>query len=426
MTIEITLPTFHPGQVKIYRSRTKRNAVRCGRRFGKTKMMVTLGGNGAIKGRKVGIFTPEHKQLFEPYYELLSIMQPIRAQASKNDGIIRLTTGGLIDFWHLNDNELAGRGREYDLILVDEAAFTKNSQMMRTWETAIMPTMATRPNAEVWLYSTPNGNDPENFFYKACREEGLGFTEFWAPSSDNPAVSEAFLAGERLKKSPLAFAQEYEAQFVDWSGVAFFAEDKMLLDGQPLDTPTHCDYVFAVLDTALKDGKQHDGTAVTIWAYDRFQPAHPLMLLDWDTVQIEGATLEHWLPSVFQRLEQAAQQCGARQGSAGAFIEDKASGIVLLQQAANRGWPAQPLPSTLTALGKDERALSVSGYAYQGLMKMTRGAFEKVTEFKGTSRNHFLAQVCGFRLGAKRDAQDDLLDCATYAMAIALGNSDGF
>jgi hypothetical protein len=426
MAIEITLPTFHAGQIKIYQNRTKRNSVRCGRRFGKTKMMVTLGGDASIKGRKVGIFTPEHKQLFEPYYELLSILQPIKTQASKNDGIIRVSTGGLIDFWHLNDNELAGRGREYDLVLLDEAAFTKNAQMMRTWETAIMPTMATRPNAEVWLFSTPNGNDPENFFYKACREPDLGFKEFWAPSSENPAVSEQFLAEERIKKSPLAFSQEYDAEFVDWSGVAFFAEDKMLLDGRPLDMPDRVDYVFAVIDTALKDGKQHDGTAVTIWAYSKFRPAYPLLLLDWDCVQIEGAILEHWLPTIFQRLEELAKQCGARYGSAGAYIEDKASGIVLLQQAANRGWPAQPLPGALTALGKDERALSVSGYAYQGLMKITRPAFEKTTDYKGVHRNHFLAQVCGFRLGSKRDAQDDLLDCATYSMAIALGNSDGF
>jgi hypothetical protein len=51
-----------------------------------------------------------------------------------------------------------------------------------------------------------------------------------------------------------------------------------------------------------------------------------LIILDWDIAQIEGGVLEHWLPSVFLTLEELAQLCRARLGSAGAFIEDKNSG----------------------------------------------------------------------------------------------------
>ena len=59
------------------------------------------------------------------------------------------------------------------------------------------------------------------------------------------------------------------------------------------------------------------------------------MILDWDIVQIEGALLEVWLPSVFECLEELSRRCGAR-GDPGAWIEDKSSGTILLQQALGR------------------------------------------------------------------------------------------
>lgn len=52
---------------------------------------------------------------------------------------------------------------------------------------------------------------------------------------------------------------------------------------------------------------------------------------------------------VFNRLEEVAQLCQARHGSVGAWIEDKNSGTILLQQALRRGMPAQAIDSKLTA-----------------------------------------------------------------------------
>jgi hypothetical protein len=71
---------------------------------------------------------------------------------------------------------------------------------------------------------------------------------------------------------------------------------------------------------------------------------------------------------LFQNLEALAKQCRARSGSVGVWIEDKASGSILLQQARNRGWNANVIESTLTAAGKDERAISISSYHYPGLV----------------------------------------------------------
>jgi hypothetical protein len=135
--------------------------------------------------------------------------------------------------------------------------------------------------------------------------------------------------------------------------------------------------------------------------------------------------LETWLPTVFQRLEELAQICGARYGSVGAFIEDKNSGTILLQQAARKGWPAHAIESKLTAMGKDERAISVSGYVYQGKVKYTDYAFNKITRYKRRSRNHLVDQIENFRIGDKDNRrEDDLLDTFCYGIALSLGKTD--
>ena len=105
---------------------------------------------------------------------------------------------------------------------------------------------------------------------------------------------------------PLVYAQEYLAEFVDWSGVAFFSREKLLLNGQPVPYPKVCDGVFAVIDTASKTGTDNDGTAVTYFAVNKVPGNIPLVILDWDIAQIEGAVLESWLPSVFRRVEELA------------------------------------------------------------------------------------------------------------------------
>jgi hypothetical protein len=77
----------------------------------------------------------------------------------------------------------------------------------------------------------------------------------------------------------------------------------------------------------------------------------------------------------------------------GAFIEDKNSGTILLQQALRRGMAAAAIDSKLTAMGKDERALNVSGYIYRGEVMYTDHAFNKVSTYKRRTKNHLTDQI---------------------------------
>jgi hypothetical protein len=49
--------------------------------------------------------------------------------------------------------------------------------------------------------------------------------------------------------------------------------------------------VFAVIDTTSKTGTENDATTVTFFAKSGFT-GFPLLILDWDIAQIEGALLE--------------------------------------------------------------------------------------------------------------------------------------
>lgn len=208
------------------------------------------------------------------------------------------------------------------------------------------------------------------------------------------------------------------------TGQQFFSLASLLENGRPIPMPPHCDSVFAILDTALKSGKQHDGTAVVWAAKNSFDASQPITILDWEILSIDGAMLETWLPSVFIRGEELALQAKARGGFLGAWIEDKASGIVLIQQSRNKNLAVYPIESKLTSVGKDERALAISAWVMQGKVKICEEAFHKVMTFKGQTKNHLLRQIESFVIADENNVKraDDLFDCFCYAVHLALGD----
>ena len=446
---QVVLPTLHPDQVRLFRMPGRRKAARCGRRWGKNKLGETIVSSDLMRQREDGWFADKFDRLSESYENIKRTLTPILKRAVHNK-IIETVTGGKIDFWSLDDPN-AGRSRRYHRIIIDEAAFAPPNSI-EIWKRSIEPTLLDFQGAALVMSNT-NGIDPSNLMWQFCNNPQHGFVDFHAPTINNPLIPlrypteslEAWQARrelefETIKKNtePLVFQQEYLAEFVDFSGAAFFALDNMLENGQPVDYPVRCEAVFATIDSAVKTGRENDGTAVVYFALVRnnvrlvgpdgqMQPLHRLIILDWDVSQIEGALLESWLPNVFKLLQDYGAQCQAAQGSLGAFIEDKSSGMVLIQQARRRGWPAHAIESDLTKVGKDERAISVSGYVYRKLVKFSRHAFEKTTNYKGTIRNHLRGQVVGFRIGDKNSTrEDDAADAFMYGLAIALGNSEGF
>jgi hypothetical protein len=419
----IVLPELHSGQVDAFNLPGRFKALRCGRRWGKTQFLKTIACDFAAKGAQVGWFVPNYRYASEAYSENELTLEPAVKSSSRNLGILHTTTGGRIELWTLED-EKAGRSRRYHLVIVDEAAFTK-ANAIDIWTKAIRPTLLDFRGAAI-IASNTNGINEENFFWRICNLPEYGFVEYHAPSHSNPFLPPDELERLEHDNHPLVYAQEYLAEFVDWSGEAFFSLDNMLTEGKPEPFPEHCAYVFATMDTAVKTGKEADGTGCIYWAYEKLGDQHWLKVIDYEYLQIEGSMLELWLPVVYRNLEEYARKCGSRLGHRGCFIEDKASGTILLQQARRRELPASELPQKLTQLGKAERAINVSGYIFQNKVKILETAYNRIITFKQVTKNHLLGQVLGFRVGDVEDRADDLLDCFAYGVAIGLGDWEGY
>lgn len=434
----LRLPNLHSGQITAWSQPGRFKALRCGRRWGKTLFGATIIADRVARGESWGIFSPGYKFTAETYNELDDMLEPIKKSGSKIDGVIRSVTGGRVDFWSL-DNKNAGRSRRYHGVIIDEAAFA-GPDMQSIWEKSIRPSLLDFGGVG-WAFSTPSGKDDENWFYNVCTDPTLGFVEFHAPSSSNPHLPADEIAKLQTDNSPDVYRQEYLAEFVDWSGVAFFPIDMLLVpsgllgpDGEvlmvPVPQPDRCDTVLAIIDTAIKTGSEHNSTGVIWGSYNSLLQKAPVTILDWEIIQIEGAAQADWLPSVYARSEELARQCGARYGSSGAIIEDKATGTVLIQQATNLRRegiqaPAYPIDSKLTALGKDERAIAASKYIYRGDVKISEYAFNKTKVHKRISANHLLKQIGGFRVGAKMKDGLDLLDCFCYLTLMTRGSGSG-
>ena len=311
---------------------------------------------------------------------------------------------------------------------VDELDTLSEDAARYVWDRIVARCRQKKPDGKPNTASVATTPEGRKFVYRRWEEEPRpGYVLHRASTRNNPYLPAGYVAQLEGTFHPDLLAAYLDGQFVDLSGTKIFAEAKWLVDGQPVEYPKVCDGVYAVIDTAVKGGGRHDSTAVGYFAVSR-NFGNPVTILDWDAIQIDGALLEDWLPTVFQNLEALAKTCRARSGSLGAFIEDAAAGSVLLQQARRHGWPARPIESKLTAAGKDGRAISVSGYHHRGMVKISDHAYNKTITLKQATRNHFLTQVTEFSIGDKDAGSraDDLLDVYCYGVAIALGDNKGY
>jgi len=418
----IALSPLHASQRAVCAGLAPRTVLRCGRRWGKSRLLEHIAERCAINGERIGIFSPDYARVLPMYQSIVSTLKPAIISASKTEMSIRLYGGGEIELWTLVD-ENAGRSRWYHRVLIDEASLVDDLESI--FNLSIAPTLLDR-NGHAYIAGTPLGADDAGFFWKACNIKEpsskwpVPWKEFHLPTSSNPLLNAQAVAALKTQYPPLVYAQEYEALFVSWAGESMFKLPSLLVDGHGVAYPDICEGVYATIDTAVKDGAEHDGTGVTFFAISKYSGV-PLVVLDWELSQITADTQINWLPSIFERLENLGKQCRARYGSLGVFIEDKQTGTMLLQHGEKSGWPTAAIPADLTQAGKSGRASMASGPVHQGKVKLSQFAYDKHTEFKSISRNHLVSQVTSFSVADPKayKRSDDLADTFMYGVLIA-------
>ena len=427
---EIRLPGLHAGQREIVDLvlHHEKIVIRAGRRFGKSTVLEWIAAKAAIgrpgertSGLRVGWFGPDFRRNRPSFDRLARLLAPLTTSRSATFLSIELASGGGIEFWTLGD-ENAGRSRVYDLVIIDEATLAIR-EITPVWEQSIRPTLIDRGGVAI-MAGTPKGIQADQLFYRACNGEEKGWVEYHAPTTANPFLREDELERLPLEYPPLVYQQEILAEFVDWRGAPFFSEDAWLVDGKAVPMPSPIDRIYATIDTAMKSGREHDGTAVVYFAKNRLHD-RKIYVLDWDVVHIAGNLLIDWYPSVLRRMQELSDQCRARYEPRGPFVEDASAGTILIQQAIRQRMPVEAIHTKLTSVGKDERALSTVSYHASRLVAITEYAANKSVNWNGSTRNHFMSQVIGYRPGLPM-SHDDLLDCYTYGLSLGLGDGSGW
>jgi hypothetical protein len=227
--VDFYLPTLHPKQEFIVNNAKRFNHLRCGRRFGKTTLIQELT-SIALDGKYVGVWFPAYKDLAEVWTEVKNLYRPIVHEIYDSIDIIekkdeqlkqiRLITGGLIDFWSM-ENPDSGQGRKYHRAIIDESA--KAQKLYTAWENTIRPTL-TDYKGDAFIMSRPKGKNaggtpehPGNGFYlieeKHKKFDNWAFFHF--TTYDNPHMDPEEVNEAKSQLDEINFRQEYLAEYVD-------------------------------------------------------------------------------------------------------------------------------------------------------------------------------------------------------------------
>jgi hypothetical protein len=119
----------------------------------------------------------------EVWRDLNLILAPVIKKKDGGEMRIELVTGGIIEFWSL-ENYDAIRGRKYHFVTINEAAMFRN--LKQAWTEVIRATLTDYQGSAVFL-STPKG---ENYFKELADKENsnLEWRTFRYTSYDNPKL----------------------------------------------------------------------------------------------------------------------------------------------------------------------------------------------------------------------------------------------
>ena len=254
--INLSIPKPHAGQLKIMSEMKRFNVICCGRRFGKTLLCTNLLLGPALAGYPVAWFAPSYKYLIEVWRETARLLKPVISEKNSTDKRMQLVTGGVIDFWSLEDPD-AGRSRKYKRAIVDEAA--KVRYLETAWTESIRATLADY-QGDAFFPSTPKGLNYFHTLFQYGSDEANNEWQSWQmPTASNPFIKPEEIEAARLTLPEQVFKQEFLAEFIAGEG-AVFRNIKACL----LDAPAPTDHAGHRIVAGVDWGKVNDFTVISI------------------------------------------------------------------------------------------------------------------------------------------------------------------
>lgn len=244
--LRIALRRPHPAQEQIIHDAARFNVLACGRRFGKTELLLNRLTRPMLSGKPVAWFAPNEKYFDEVWREANRVLAPVISRSDSQKKRLEVITGGAMDFWTLHNTDDPGRGRKYAAVAVDEAAIIPPARFERQWQEAIRPTL-TDYRGDAWFGSTPKG---DGFFRELFNrgQSGEGDWRSWQmPTTANPFIDSDEVEEARVELPNAVFRQEYLAEFVTDFGAHFknatyYHPSELPQDG--FSEATGCDFAY--------------------------------------------------------------------------------------------------------------------------------------------------------------------------------------
>lgn len=197
-----------------------RMTIMAGRRFGKSKIGSIHGVDEAFSnpgsiGWACAPTNPKlHRYVIPAFQELIN---PSQVESWDRENLdLRLTNGSMIHFQTLEDPD-QGRGQGIRWLWIDEVC--ELTQMH--WD-VIRPSLA--GDTVAFFTTTPRGYDwVYEKLYKPAEDGVPGYWACHAKSADsaNPDLTNEFLSRERIQMTDAMYRQEYEADFVTFTGAVY-------------------------------------------------------------------------------------------------------------------------------------------------------------------------------------------------------------
>jgi len=215
----------------------------CGRRFGKDVYEMNKVIEPALQGHITGFAAPTYKVLSENWREVNHLVAPIISRRDGQERRLELATGGVIDFWSLDNPDMI-RGRKYKRFVINEAGFVPN--LMDIWNYIIRSTLVDMEGDAI-LGGTPKGRNGFWQMFQYGLDPEMPDWVCWQMSSyENPYIPKEEL-DEMAKTLPeMVVRQEIYAEFLEDAGGVFRRVlEAATAEEQLMAEPNH-EYVMGV------------------------------------------------------------------------------------------------------------------------------------------------------------------------------------